>query len=502
LWGNHCARHSPAVGSDLFDLPGRDSRSNLSIATTARGEFPVAVAPIDSVLRITRKHNHSPDRWSAMAIGAALFAFTLNGCQPVSNVNSPANQAGEHSVNEPTIEASPVSKTDDQWQVIGADNITLNVTAPEAQSVRILYRPAFTEGRHVQLKKLNSPSDAGSGKFSTQLKVPSDFAGEVWAEASYRDGNKKETKPISLTVESISADELAGASYKHTDESARSDKFTGGHIDKTTLQPGNGDIHITVNIPAFQLTLWQEKKQVKTYQIGIGRKDFQLPSGLRYAKQVVFNPDWIPPDSEWVLEHDVVPGERVEADDPRNPLGKVKIPLGNGGILIHQAFKPSDIGHLVSHGCLRLVLNELYEFIDEIISARSLPASKEKLEQAKKSKDRFVINLDAPLVVDINYDTQVVEGGVLHLYPDVYDKKTLTVENVRAELRDAGVDDVKLDDKTLQQMIDRVSMNEEVTISLADLKAGRGVDAVKNQPLTSASVVKKPPAKPKSKRQR
>src|SRR5262249_49075315 len=147
-----------------------------------------------------------------------------------------------------------VSKTDDQWQVISSDNITLSVTAPGAQSAKILYRPAFTEGRYVELKKLNAPTDADSGKFSSQLKVPTDFAGDVWAEVSYRNGTKKETKPISLTVESISADELAGASYKHTDESARSDKFTGGHIEKTSLQSGNGDIHITVNIPAFQLT--------------------------------------------------------------------------------------------------------------------------------------------------------------------------------------------------------------------------------------------------------
>jgi hypothetical protein len=324
--------------------------------------------------------------------------------------------------------------------------------------------------------------------------VPSDFAGDVWGEAHYRDGSKKETKPISLTVESISPDELAGASYKHSEESARSDKFTGGRIEQTNLQPGNGDIRITVNIPAFQLTLWQGTREVKLYQIGIGRKEFPLPSGLRFAKEVIFNPEWVPPDSSWVEEHDVVPGERVEADDPRNPLGKVKIPLGNGGILIHQAFKPSDIGHLVSHGCVRVELKELYELIDKIVAARSLSVSKQKLDEAKNSKDRFAIRLDVPLVVDINYDTQVVEGGVLHLYPDVYNKKTNTLENLRAELKDSGVDESKLDDKTLQQMLDRVTMGEEFVVSIADIKAGRALEAGKTQPLTRASASKKTPA--------
>lgn len=424
----------------------------------------------------------------------------MSACQPANGPagNHPANTAATAENTEPTIEASPTSKTDDQWQVITSDKVTLNVNAPQAESVKILYRPAFAEGRHVQLKKLTS-SDAG--KFSTQIKVPSDFAGEVWAEAAYRDNTKKETKPISLTVESISADELAGATYKHSDESARSDKFTNGRIEKTTLRPGGGDIRITVNIPAFQLTLWQDNKEVKTYQIGIGRKDFQLPNGLRYARQIIFNPDWIPPDSEWVYEHDVEPGERVEADDPRNPLGKVKIPLGSGGILIHQAFKPGDIGHLVSHGCVRVRLSELFELIDQLIAARSLSVSQQRLEQAKKNKERFSIRLDAPLVVDINYDTQVIEGGVLHLYPDVYNKKTNTVENLRAELRETGVDDSAVDDRTLQQMIDRVTMNEEFAVSLADIKAARGLEAGKTQPLTASSVTKKQPKTNNRKRQ-
>ena len=160
-----------------------------------------------------------------------LLATLLSSCQANSPVTQRSDNRQTKEISEPTIEATPTSKADDQWQVVSSDNITLNVTAPDAQSVKILYRPAFAEGRHVELKRLSSPADPASGRFSTQFKVPSDFAGDVWAEAYYRGGLKKETKPISLTVESISADELAGASYKHTDESAREDKLTGGHIE-------------------------------------------------------------------------------------------------------------------------------------------------------------------------------------------------------------------------------------------------------------------------------
>jgi lipoprotein-anchoring transpeptidase ErfK/SrfK len=399
---------------------------------------------------------------------------------------------------EPTIDASPTSKSDEQWQVVTGDTITLTVTAPGARSVKILYRPAFAEGRHVELKNLSSPTEPSSGKFTTQLKTPSDFAGEVWAEAAYPKGDRKETKPISLTVESISPAEIADASYKHSEESARSDKITGGTIKKADLQPDNGEIRITVNIPAFQLTLWQNGKEVKTYQIGIGRKEFPLPSGLRRSTQIVFNPDWVPPDSSWVEDHDVTPGERVEADDPRNPLGKIKIPLGNG-ILIHQASRPSELGHLVSHGCVRMLLADLFDLSEKIIAARSLKVSKQQIEQAKTSKDRLVVKLDAPLLVDISYDTQVVEGGVLHLYPDVYNQKTNTLENVRSELQDVHVDATNLDDN-LRQMLARVTMSEEFAVNVADIKTGRALQTGQNQPLTAPSAPKK--QAPKQKRTR
>lgn len=424
----------------------------------------------------------------------AATAVSPPACKQVSDSNGekPPVQSAQ---SEPTIEAAPATKADEQWQVITSDTVTFTVTAPGAKSVKILYRPAFADGRHVELKNTVSVSQSNAAKFTTQSKVPADFAGAVWAEVSYPNGEKKQTKPISLTNEDITPEELADASYKHTEESARSDKLTGGRIEKTELRPGKGDIRITVNIPAFQLTLWQGGKEVRTYEIGIGRKEFQLPSGLRHGRQIIFNPEWIPPDSEWVYEHDVEPGERVEANDPRNPLGKIKIPIGGGGILIHQAFKPSDIGHLVSHGCARVRLDELYELIDKIIAARSEPVTPDKIERAKKSKDRLVIRLDTPLVVDLNYDTEVVEGGVLHLYPDVYNKKTNTIENLRAELKEAGVDDSQLDDRMLQQMLDRVTMNEEFVVSIADIKAGRALEVGKTQPITAGNAPKKAPVR-------
>jgi L,D-transpeptidase catalytic domain len=268
-----------------------------------------------------------------------------------------------------------------------------------------------------------------------------------------------------------------------TDESERSDRLTGGRIEKAPFIAGDRRVWITVDIPAFRLTLWQNSKEVSTYQIGIGRSSFPLPSGERKATEIIWNPEWIPPDSSWVEEtEDVEVGERIEADDLRNPLGKIKIPLG-GGILIHEAASPSDIGRLVSHGCVRMLTEDIFDLTEKIVAARGLPLTREQIEQAKMSTDRLAAKLDPPIWVDINYDTQVVEGGVLHLFPDVYHRSVNPLGDLRLELMRNGVDVASIDDRTLEQLLERVTMTEMFSVSIGEIKAGRALTAGWTKPI-------------------
>jgi hypothetical protein len=118
-----------------------------------------------------------------LVILIAAVAVALPACRKASNSTGETATA-QGTPSDPTIDASPTTKIDEQWQVIKSDNVTFNVTAPGAKSVKILYRPAFAEG-HVQLKRTVSPSQSDAAKFTTQVKVPVDFAGDVWAEMLY-----------------------------------------------------------------------------------------------------------------------------------------------------------------------------------------------------------------------------------------------------------------------------------------------------------------------------
>lgn len=270
-------------------------------------------------------------------------------------------------------------------------------------------------------------------------------------------------------------------------ESPRSDKFTGGRIEKTELMPGEAELKITVDVPAFRLTLWQNGKEVKTYKVGVGRQDYPIMIGNLSAREVIWNPSWIPPDSDWVAGMKTVKaGEVIPASDSRNPLGKLKIPLGLG-YLIHQARQPSDLGHLVSHGCVRMLQSDLYDLAEKIVEARSLPVTPEQIERAKINSKILVAPLDPALPVTVSYDTIVVEGGVLSIYPDVYDRGTNTIDDLRSELADNNVDASKISNAVLQKMLARPNTEEKFSVKLTSLVRGRALLDGRNLPLVGTN---------------
>lgn len=278
-------------------------------------------------------------------------------------------------------------------------------------------------------------------------------------------------------------------------ESARSDKFTGGAIEKTQFAPGEADIKITVNVPAFQMTLWQNGREVKTYWVGVGMKDYPIYIGPRQASAVIWNPNWIPPNSDWVTgSNTVTPYEVIKPTDPRNPLGRLKIPLGDG-FLLHQAKGVGDLGSLVSHGCVRVLLPDLYDLAEKITAARSLPVTAKEIAEAKATKKTLTAELDPFVPVEITYDTMVVEAGKLHIYPDVYERKTHTVEKLRAELDSSGVDSSKLSDATLEKLLSKAAAKNQFVVSVRDLEADMSLTNGKVMPVVLRSVKE---AKPKN----
>jgi len=252
-------------------------------------------------------------------------------------------------------------------------------------------------------------------------------------------------------------------------QSARSDIRTGGTIERGKLARGDTDLKLTVNVPSFEMTLWQSGKEVKKYYVGVGLKDYPIFVGLRNIEMVIWNPAWIPPSSDWVAPS--LRGKVIGPTDPRNPLGKIKIPLGYG-YLIHQAKSSRDLGGLVSHGCVRVMRNDLYDLNDKFLEAQELDLAGE-ISRAKRTRRTYVVKLEAPVRLEVTYDAVVVEAEMLHIYPDVYSFRKDKIGDLRTELKANSIDDEAISDDSLQSMIAKAKKKSQYVVSLEDIEAGK-----------------------------
>ena len=195
------------------------------------------------------------------------------------------------------------------------------------------------------------------------------------------------------------------------------------------------DTRVVVNIPAYRMDLFHEGKLIKSYRIGIGYPQFPLPTGLRKAQTIIFNPTWTPPDEPWVAKmKDIAVGEKVAAGSPLNPLGPIKIPIGMPS-LIHGGKPLAKIGTFASHGCVGLTNAQIKDFAKTLAAAVGKGVSDQTIAgYLKDSTKTRSVKLDAPVPVELRYETIVVEDGKLYIYKDVYDQNTNTEENLRTTL--------------------------------------------------------------------
>ncbi|MEO5824995.1 MAG: L,D-transpeptidase [Gemmatimonadales bacterium] len=212
--------------------------------------------------------------------------------------------------------------------------------------------------------------------------------------------------------------------------------------DSTQFRPGNVplDTRIVVNAPAYRMDLFENGKLVRTYKVGIGYPEFPLPTGLRTAERILFNPTWTPPDEPWVESSEKAKaGKTVPAGSSLNPLGIAKIPIGLPS-LIHGGKSEAQLGGFASHGCVGLTNAQMREFSADLARMGGSELTRVRIQEfAKTPKETHDVPLASPVPIELRYETIVVQGGSVHVYRDVYGYGTNTDERLQSVLAAYGV---------------------------------------------------------------
>ncbi|HKY63889.1 MAG TPA: L,D-transpeptidase [bacterium] len=173
-------------------------------------------------------------------------------------------------------------------------------------------------------------------------------------------------------------------------------------------------LSIQINLPAARLDLYSNGKKEISYPVAIGMPKYPTPDRDYSITHIVWNPWWIPPDSEWAAEAEKTP------PGPGNPLGPVKL-LMQDGILIHGTNSPSSIGRAASHACLRMKADDVRALAWRIQMAYSDKRDPELFEKYKKNRrSSFWITLFAEVPVSIQYRQVELEGDKVLIHPDRY----------------------------------------------------------------------------------
>jgi lipoprotein-anchoring transpeptidase ErfK/SrfK len=284
--------------------------------------------------------------------------------------------------------------------------------------------------------------------------------------------------------------------------------------DKTTtdngMLPGPNavpkDTRVVVNIPAYRMDVFREGDLVKSYKIGIGYPDFPLPTGLRKAQTIIFNPTWTPPDEPWVARmKGVAVGEKVAAGSKLNPLGPIKIPIGMPS-LIHGGKSTAKLGTFASHGCVGLTTPQVQDFSKLLAQVAGGELSDRQLQAYFKDKTKTeTVKLGAAVPVELRYETIVVEDGKLHIYRDVYDHGTNTEENLRAVLSANGVQFESLSEDERTQILDALNAmasRSQTAESKAKVAASPAATTEATAKTAETKVASKKPKKPIGKNQK
>jgi lipoprotein-anchoring transpeptidase ErfK/SrfK len=251
------------------------------------------------------------------------------------------------------------------------------------------------------------------------------------------------------------------------------------------------DTRIVVNIPAYRMDVFQAGALVKSYKIGIGYPEFPLPTGLRKAETIIFNPTWTPPDEPWVAKmKGVAVGERVAAGSKLNPLGPIKIPIGQPS-LIHGGKSPAKLGTFASHGCVGLTTAQVQDFAKLLAKSAGREISDKAFQSYLKDKTRTqVVKLGQVIPVELRYETIVVEDGKLHIYRDVYDQDTNTEANLSAVLLANGL---KLEDLSEEERAEVMA-----ALNAMSRHPGKPVSKPASTPVTKSAASPSPTAAEKS----
>jgi lipoprotein-anchoring transpeptidase ErfK/SrfK len=166
--------------------------------------------------------------------------------------------------------------------------------------------------------------------------------------------------------------------------------------DSNAVTPTASDMRIEVDLAKRQVLVYSGGQLSETHPVAVGSKEWPTQTGEWTIKQVVYNPEWIPPDESWAEER-----EPRKPGDPKNPLGEAQL-VYDPPRTIHGTNQPTSVGKAVSHGSIRMRNEDLLALAPKIMAAGGAPKDEAWIAAARaKRTEKQIVDLPRPIPIKV-----------------------------------------------------------------------------------------------------
>jgi L,D-transpeptidase ErfK/SrfK len=124
---------------------------------------------------------------------------------------------------------------------------------------------------------------------------------------------------------------------------------------------------LLINLPELALYYFKDGTYQRRYTLAVGKPSWPTPTGNYKIIDKRKNPTWNVPESiqEEMEEEGLEVVEKVPPG-PKNPLGKFFMLTSAEGVGIHATNRPWSVGYYASHGCIRMLPEEIEKLFPQI----------------------------------------------------------------------------------------------------------------------------------------
>lgn len=165
----------------------------------------------------------------------------------------------------------------------------------------------------------------------------------------------------------------------------------------TAPAPAASTLAVEVDLAARKLRVLDNGQPAGEYGVAVGSAEWPTRTGEWTITQVVWNPEWVPPQDESWAEDE----EPKQPGDPENPLGRVQL-VYDPPRTIHGTNEPGSIGKAVSHGSIRMTNESAIALAKRVMDAGGAAKDAAWFDRVQSNRrEKVIVDLPSPVTIRV-----------------------------------------------------------------------------------------------------